>query len=858
MSSIIKQITSNRLIFHNYKTRFISLLSCSRNIYTFKHCKVFHLSKSIITNNLHSESSLSNSNSQDRFDNIYKAFEAYKSLNNINGLFTVSHTFVVPSNDNNWPKETWGVKLGSITSSIRSSNAWKDHRLELEELGFDYSSQEVNSFEDIYKAFETYKRLNNINGLFRVPHRFVVPINDVNWPKETWGMNLGSITGRIRSSNHWKDHRLELEELGFDYSLNKKRYEFEDIYKAFEAYKSFNNINGLFTVPINFEIPFNDDNWPKETWGMKLGNITGRIRSSNAWKHNRLELEELGFDYSSQEFNSFEVIYKAFETYKRLNNINGLFTVPRRFIVPSNDDNWPKETWGMNLGILTSRIRNSNAWKDHRLELEELGFDYSSQEVNSFEDIYKAFETYKRLNHINGLFTVPYRFVVSFNDDNWPKETWGMNLGIITSRIRNSNAWKDHRLELEELGFDYSSQQLLCKFEDIYKAFETYKRLNHINGLFSVPYKFVVPSNDNNWPKETCGMKLGIINYEISNRYRWKQYQLELEELGIDYSPLKMKIHFEYLYKAFESYKRLNNINGLFTVPYKFAVPSNDDNWPKETWGMNLGIIASSIRINNAWKDHRLELEEIGFDYSLKKKRYKFDQVYKAFEVYKRLNNINGLFSIPYKFVVPTNDDSWPKETWDMKLGIITKSIRNSNAWKNYKLELEELGFDYSSQEVNSFEDIYKAFETYKRLNNINGLFTVPFKFVVPINDDNWLNETWGMNLGSITSSIRSNNAWKDHRLELEELGFDYSSQEVNSFENIYKAFETYKRLNNINGLFTVPFKFVVPINDVNWPKETWGMNLGSVTSSIRSNNSWKDHRLELEELGFDYSSQNK
>jgi hypothetical protein len=41
------------------------------------------------------------------------------------------------------------MKLGSITSGIRSSNAWKGHRLELEDLGFDYSSQNQHSKKTI-------------------------------------------------------------------------------------------------------------------------------------------------------------------------------------------------------------------------------------------------------------------------------------------------------------------------------------------------------------------------------------------------------------------------------------------------------------------------------------------------------------------------------------------------------------------------------------------------------------------------------------------------------------------------------------------------------------------------------------
>ena len=55
-----------------------------------------------------------------------------------------------------------------------------------------------------------------------------------------------------------------------------------------------------------------------------------------------------------------------------------------------------------------------------------------------------------------------------------------------------------------------------------------------------------------------------------------------------------------------------------------------------------------------------------------------------------------------------------------------------------------------------------------------------------------------------------------------------------------------------------VPFFFIVPVNDYSWPEDTWGMMLGHNVSSVRDGMSHKDHRAELESVGFDYNPQRK
>jgi hypothetical protein len=104
----------------------------------------------------------------------------------------VPRRFVVPVNDITWPEEMWGMNPGRVVSNIRGGKSWKDKREDLGSIGFNSNSQ--NSIEVVIVALMKFK---DLNGDMLVPQRFVVPVNDITWPKETWGMKLGKDVERI-------------------------------------------------------------------------------------------------------------------------------------------------------------------------------------------------------------------------------------------------------------------------------------------------------------------------------------------------------------------------------------------------------------------------------------------------------------------------------------------------------------------------------------------------------------------------------------------------------------------------------------------------------------------------------------
>lgn len=160
----------------------------------------------------------------------------------------------------------------------------------------------------------------------------------------------------------------------------------------------------------------------------------------------------------------WEDIFLAFKRYRDLHvhppNF-GRWTITQRFTVPQNSVEWPPQTWGMKLGLTACSIRNKHYYKDNRADLDTIGFDYSTVRKYAYcwEDILTAFQHYKAMKiplEDHNKWTLPQRFVVPMDDPEWPPNTWGMKLGWTASSIRHTQAYKDHKPELESIGFDFA------------------------------------------------------------------------------------------------------------------------------------------------------------------------------------------------------------------------------------------------------------------------------------------------------------------------------------------------------------------------------------------------------------------
>ena len=89
-------------------------------------------------------------------------------------------------------------------------------------------------------------------------------------------------------------------------------------------------------------------------------------------------------------------------------------------------------------------------------------------------------------------------------------------------------------------------------------------------------------------------------------------------------------------------------------------------------------------------------------------------------------------------------------------------------------------------------------------------------------------------------------------RIELEEIGLKYKSKVTPKIPwvNLLLAFQCYKLL---YGDLKVPFKFIIPKKDSNFPKVTWGIRLGGITKRIRDGTAYNKYKDELILLGFNF-----
>jgi hypothetical protein len=222
-------------------------------------------------------------------------------------------------------------------------------------------------FDVTRTALEVYK---SIHGNFLVPPKFIVPNGDVTYPIDTWGMNLGLNAKKLRMSGVHSEHKAKLDELGFIYEPVIEVH-YSTVLPALKAYKA---IHGDLIVPFLFVVPHDDNKYPIETWGMKLGPMVVEIRHKGVLAEHRAELEELGFCYESKSDLQFKRVYAALEAFKAK---HGNLFIGKNFTVMEGDVNYPPETWGLKLGQVIRKIRKEDMFSKYRTKLEELGLAYT-------------------------------------------------------------------------------------------------------------------------------------------------------------------------------------------------------------------------------------------------------------------------------------------------------------------------------------------------------------------------------------------------------------------------------------------------------------------------------------------------
>jgi hypothetical protein len=144
-----------------------------------------------------------------------------------------------------------------------------------------------------------------------------------------------------------------LDALGFDWGISR-----QDIWtKNLLALKTYKAMYGHVNIPRRFIVPIDDQRWPADMRGMKLGTLAHNLRQrKEGLSPNQLHaLEALGFNNEfSLDEDSWRTNLLALTTF---DEIYGHMRVPQNFVVPDDDDVWPEVTHGIKLGHVVYYLR---------------------------------------------------------------------------------------------------------------------------------------------------------------------------------------------------------------------------------------------------------------------------------------------------------------------------------------------------------------------------------------------------------------------------------------------------------------------------------------------------------------------
>lgn len=555
---------------------------------------------------------------------IIPALHAYAELE---GHLFVRQAFEVPTNDERWPRSTWGFKLGSHCQLLRreKERTLLSEQIEgLDKLGFMWSEMEWKRKVYLLPSLETFRE---IFGHSDVPERFVVPTDDVRWPEKTWGYRLGRMVALIREETDEElppTHKSDLEQLDFfDAELSKRVWR-ERVQPCLEI---FVQVFGHTDVSADFVVP-SEQPWPESAWDTQLGYIVENINANNlfgaALDDDKMHLKELGFRWEPLFGKWSKQLLPAL---KRFHEIHEHCDVPQMFQVPVNDPTWPEETWGYRLGKQVSLLRrggrNSPDIVDELEDLDAMGFSFNVIESAFVQKVLPALEVYSEQY---GDCNVPQGFVVP-SDDVWPKRSWGIKLGHIIRNIRSrkqhAEQVEEHRERLVELGFVWRlNQSIETTNREVVKPYLDI--FTQIYGPGEVPRDFVIPSDDERWPEAARDFKLGDWLYRYNQRdagllpFQTKEGRMANQkrqrpksEQGL--SPFQDAYWREVLLESFKTYAELHG--SCVDMDSGFVVPSEAP-FPHSAWGLNLGLRIRHIRHGERYADevakYRGELEALG------------------------------------------------------------------------------------------------------------------------------------------------------------------------------------------------------------------------------------------------------
>ena len=148
-----------------------------------------------------------------------------------------------------------------------------------------------------------------------------------------------------------------------------------------------------FQVPNDFVVP-TSNLWPEDCWGCKLGRKVGSTRSRKI--HTSPEcvsrINELSFVWDPSQ----RAVDLLLTTLKSFKLANGHLNIPKNYIIPHESVIYPKEAWGMKIGLKTHNFIYRGDYTLYKEQLEEIGLSSVKLgfDTRHWDYIYTALKTY--------------------------------------------------------------------------------------------------------------------------------------------------------------------------------------------------------------------------------------------------------------------------------------------------------------------------------------------------------------------------------------------------------------------------------------------------------------------------------
>lgn len=616
----------------------------------------------------------SSTSDQDEWRAMLAAFQMYKAAY---GDLKIPTRFVVPAMAP-WPEAAWDMQLGKRVAAIRSTGKYVDEnptrRKQLDKLGFIWRARAATKsavdnedvpFDQIFDALVVYRNEVKPSGALTVPIDFTVP-DSAPWPESTRGLPLGRSVSMFRSKSFLKNNPEAAEKLmdiGFqtDSKTSANDVRFQNVYVALKRYKE---TYGDLLVPQPFEVPDKSEDWPKETWGLRLGARVNAIRSQGTFVKSdpdkKQMLDDLGFVWSPPESERRKRGRKTKEQ-KEQEEMEAAAQASRSIVndMDGNDDS-------SDIDSFVSSFDFSSISGEYDNE-ESLSPTWGLEGGRELQDVVAvAKEEAARQAEEE-----EYKPELTLSESLAEAKRRAIEVGIVEevdgSRLVKGKRSRDIPWYNDDFGDDFV-------FDDVVEALTLYKKFY---GDFSnfTNEEFVIPMKDEPMSPFDYGDEDeddGFLDTDPSERAVAATSRFnEIDELSLTDDMMESEI------AMFEREGLAASQKTQKATATKIK-PLIEVDWPEHLGGMQLGNIVARIRDGSLEVKHlperKAQLDAIDFDWGDPK--YFIDVAFeKAMCAMYAYYLVRGDMFVPADFVMP-DEDPWPQALAGYEIGQSVKRIR--------------------------------------------------------------------------------------------------------------------------------------------------------------------------------------